>query len=127
MQRIPACRLDIACAIVAHGHARSAAMGRQAIEVYTDPADIAELEQRVVDLAVNARVRITTRQGEIVEGTVAVTSTVQVFFDPDGNEGINGVAILEDARRPGWLGEIWLGDIRRIEHLDSVVMGVSKA
>jgi hypothetical protein len=37
------------------------------------------------------------------------------------------VAILEDARRPGWLGEIWLGDIWRIEHLDSVVMGVSKA
>ena len=102
-------------------------MGRQAIEVYTDPADIAELEQRVVNLAVNARVRITTRQGEAIEGTVAVTPTVQVFFDPDGNEGINGVAILEDARRPGWLGEIWLGDIWRIEHLDSVVMGVSKA
>jgi len=102
-------------------------MGREAARVYTSSEDIALLERQVETLAVNARVRVRTRDGSVEEGIVTVTPTVQVFVDADGNEGLNGVVKLEDLRRPGWNGEIWLGDIVRIEHLDSVVMGVSKA
>jgi len=102
-------------------------MGRQAAEVYTSPEDIAVLERWVVELAVNARVRIATRRRTIIEGVVAATPTVQMFYDRDGNEGVNGMVKLEDAGRPDWSGEVWLGDIADVEHLDSVVTGVSKA
>ncbi|MDO1528802.1 DUF3247 family protein [Fulvimonas sp. R45] len=102
-------------------------MGRQATRVYTSPEDIARLERCVERLAVNAWVRIALRDGDAVEGMVTVTPTVQMFYDVDGNEGVNGVVTLEDVRRPDWRGDVWLGDIAAVEHLDSVVRGVSRA
>jgi hypothetical protein len=102
-------------------------MGRRAERVYTDPGDIALLEKWVGELAVNAMVRVVRHDGAVVEGVVSVTPTVQVFLDPAGQEGMNGVVRLIDSRRPDWDGLVWLGDIRDIEHLDSVRMGTSKA
>jgi hypothetical protein len=95
--------------------------------VYTDPGDVALLEKWVEALAVNASVRIVKRDGEVIEGKVSVTPTVQVFLGPGDQEGMNGVVRLVDSRRPDWDGRVWLGDIREVEHLDSVRMGASKA
>jgi len=102
-------------------------MGRRAKHVYIDADDIAMLEKRVDELAVNAAVRIVKNDGEVVEGVVSVTPTVQVFLDPDDREGMNGVVRLIDRERPDWDGLIWLGDIRDVRHLDSVRTGTSKA
>ncbi|NID14561.1 DUF3247 family protein [Luteibacter yeojuensis] len=102
-------------------------MGRIAETVFTDPSDIARLERWVEELAVNARVRVHIAEGPPVEGVVMVTPTVQVFKTPSDGEGINGVVNLEDPRRPGWSVSVWLGDILDVEHMDSVVMGTSKA
>lgn len=102
-------------------------MGRKAERVYTAPGDIARLEQWVTELAVNAAIRVVKQDGEIVQGTVSVTPTVQVFLDPQDQEGMNGVVRLIDPQRPDWDGLVWLGDIRDIQHLDSVRMGSSKA
>jgi hypothetical protein len=102
-------------------------MGRSAECVYTSPGDIAQLEKWVDELAVNAAVRIVKHNGEAVEGVVSVTPTVQVFLGPNDQEGMNGVVRLIDPARPQWDGLVWLGDIRDIQHLDSVRMGSSKA
>jgi len=102
-------------------------MGRLAERVYTSPNDIAQLEKWVDELAVNAAVRIVKHDGGTVEGVVSVTPTVQLFLDPDDQEGMNGVVRLIDRNRPDWDGLVWLGDIRDIQHLDSVRMGSSKA
>ncbi len=102
-------------------------MARIAQRVFTAPEDVERLERLVDELAVNARVRVYPNDGQPVEGMVTVTPTVQVFKSPEGDEGINGVVKLEDMQRPGWSGLVWLGDIRRVEHLDSVIKGVSRA
>lgn len=102
-------------------------MGRIARVVFTAPADVARMEHWVEELAINARVRVHLTEGEPVEGVVMVTPTIQVFKDADDIEGINGTVKLEDPRQPGWSGLVWLGDIVRVEHLDSVTMGATKA
>jgi hypothetical protein len=102
-------------------------MGSTAERVYTDTSDIAMLKKWVDELAVNAAVRIVKHGGEVVEGVVSVTPTLQVFLDPNDQEGMNGVVRLIDSHRPDWGGLVWLGDIRDIQHLDSVRMGTSRA
>jgi hypothetical protein len=102
-------------------------MGQIADRVFVYPHDIQRLKQWVEELAVNARVAVHVQGDGIIEGVVAVTPTVQVFRDADGNEGINGVVKLIDPRRPDWDVLVWLGDIEQVRHLDSVVMGSSKA
>lgn len=102
-------------------------MGRIADKVYTEPADLARFERRVAELAVNARVRVHTRDRGAIEGVVLVTPTVQLFRDAADNEGTNGVVKLADPERPGWSEVVWLDEITRVEHLDSVTKGVSKA
>lgn len=102
-------------------------MGRKASQVFTGLNDIVALEKWVHELAVNAAVRIVKHDDDVIEGVVAVTPTVQVFFDPDGKEGMNGVVKLIDPQRPDWDAVVWLGDIRDVVHLDSVTTGSSKA
>lgn len=102
-------------------------MGRRADCVYTDPDDIALLKKWVAELAVNAAVRIVKQDGEAVEGIVSVTPTMQVFFDAQGQEGMNGVVRLIDRHKSDEDKLVWLGDIRDIEQLDSVRRGTSKA
>ncbi|MDF3981375.1 DUF3247 family protein [Luteibacter sp. PPL201] len=102
-------------------------MGRTARIVFTRPDDIARIERWVNELAINAHVRIHLVDGHVVEGIVMVTPTVQVFHGQDGDQGINGTVKLEAPVQPGWSGIVWLGDIARVEHLDSVTMGATKA
>jgi hypothetical protein len=102
-------------------------MGQVADRVYVLPEDIQRLQKWVEELAVNARVAIQLQNHDTIEGIVAVTPTVQVFRDPEGQEGINGVVKLIDTLRPDWDALVWLGDIEQIKHLDSVTMGSSKA
>ena len=72
-------------------------------------------------------VRIVKHDGEAVEGTVSVTPTVQVFLGPGDQEGMNGMVRLVHGNKPDWDGLVWLGDIRDVQHLDSVRMGSSRA
>lgn len=102
-------------------------MGRQAAKIYTSPQDIAMLERKATDLAMDARVRIAVQGQGVVEGVVAAAPTVQMFYDLDGNEGVNGMVKLEDPERPQWNGEIWLSDIVSIEHLSDMAAGAGKA
>jgi hypothetical protein len=102
-------------------------MGQLADRVYVSTEDTRRLGQLVEELAVNAKVSLQLDDGRTTQGVVAVTPTVQVFRDPQGQEGINGVVKLIDPARPDWSERVWLGDIARLEHLDSVTKGSSKA
>ena len=102
-------------------------MGQLADRVYSSAEDASRLQCLVGELAVNARVSLELGGGRTTEGVVAVTPTVQVFRDPQGQEGINGVVKLIDPARPHWSEQVWLGDIERLVHLDSVSKGSSKA
>jgi hypothetical protein len=102
-------------------------MGQLAERVYVGTEDVKRLEKLVDELAVNARVLLKLSSGATTEGVVAVTPTVQVFRDPQGQEGINGVVKLIDPQKPDWDVLIWLGDIADLTHLDSVTKGSSKA
>jgi Protein of unknown function (DUF3247) len=102
-------------------------MGQIADRVYTSAEDTQRLGHLVDELAVNAKVSLHLGDGRTTDGVVAVTPTVQVFRDPQGQEGINGIVKLIDPEQPEWSELVWLGDIERLVHLDSVTKGSSKA
>ena len=95
-------------------------MSKYAERVYTEPGEIAGLEERIADLPDNARVTIVEYDGTTTTGVVAALPTVQSFRDADEREGMNGVVRLEDAGLPGGYRTIWLDRIERVIQQDSV-------
>lgn len=90
-------------------------MSRDAPRVHVDPAAIARLEEVAVQLPQDARVEVRLDDGNRLRGMVSMTPTVQAFFDPDGREGLNGVARLEC--ESGESRYLWLDRIGSVEHL----------
>jgi hypothetical protein len=96
-------------------------MGRLATQVYTDPAQIHHLETLVEALPANAHVVLLLNDGSRYDGIVCARPNVQMFRDPDENEGVNGVVRLASTDAPDQGCYVWLGDIRHVEHLDSTM------
>ena len=94
-------------------------MGQLAERVYTDPARIRRLEYLVDQLPTQGHVVLQMIDGTSYDGVVCERPNVQVFRDAQENEGINGVVRLERPDAPAWTCYLWLGDIHRVEHLDS--------
>lgn len=90
-------------------------MSRDAPRVHVDPAAIARLEEVAVQLPQDMRVEVRLDDGDLVRGMVSMTPTVQAFFDPDGREGLNGVAKLEC--ESGDIRYLWLDRIGSVEPL----------
>lgn len=93
-------------------------MARNAKHVFTEPADIARIEQLVCELPSQASVRITQHNGDIYTGTVTERPAAQLYEDASGNEGINAQVRLDDPQVPTWNVYLWLSDVARIERLD---------
>ena len=70
-------------------------MTRNASRVHRDPAAIARLEALVAALPNGGRMELTLEDGSVLRGLVAARPMVQVFFDPSGEEGSNGVVRIE--------------------------------
>ncbi|RDI98575.1 DUF3247 family protein [Dyella solisilvae] len=96
-------------------------MGRRAEQVYTERAQIRQLEALVEELPANGHVVVQLNDGSSYDGIVCERPIVQVFRDGDENEGVNGVVRLERPDAPDWNCYLWLGDIHRVEHLDSAM------
>ncbi|WP_114239017.1 DUF3247 family protein [Dyella sp. C9] len=96
-------------------------MGRVAEHVYTNPLEISHLEALIEELPANGHVVLLLNDGRSEDGIVCARPSMQVFRDSDENEGINAVVRLERPDVPDWSCYVWLGDIRRVEHLDSVM------
>ena len=96
-------------------------MSRDAPRVHVDQAAIARLEQVAVQLPQDARVEVELDDGSRLRGMVSMTPTVQAFFGPDGNEGLNGVARIEcesaDGVATGDSRYLWLDHIGNVASL----------
>jgi len=92
-------------------------MSRIAGRVYSDAADLARFEAIAVQLPQDARVAVRLDDGSVVQGIVSATPTLQVFFDPQENEGLNGVVRIEGL--PGSDGDhyLWLDRIHAVTRL----------
>jgi hypothetical protein len=90
-------------------------MSRDAPRVHADPAAIARLEAVAMQLPQDMRVEVRLDDGDRVRGMVSMTPTVQAFFDPDGREGMNGVARIEC--ESGENRYLWLDRIDTVERL----------
>lgn len=98
-------------------------MGRQAQHVYTDPASIEHIEYLVDELPANGHVVLLLKDGSSCDGVVMTRPSVQLFRDADQHEGINATVRLERPDVPDWSRRVWLDQIVRVEHLDSVMGG----
>lgn len=94
-------------------------MSATARKVYKDQVDIARIEGLVTKLPTQARVRITTRDGDVITGTVTERPATQIFRGPDGSEGVNALVRLDDPAAPPWNVYLWLGDIVKVENIDA--------
>ena len=90
-------------------------MSREAPRVYVDPAAIARLEALALQLPQDSRVEIRLDDGSTLRGIVTTTPTMQVFYDADGNEGVNAFARVEsEPQGNAWL---WLDRVMHVERL----------
>jgi hypothetical protein len=96
-------------------------MARQAARVYTDRASIQRLESLVAELPANGHVVLFLHDGSTCDGVVSTRPNVQVFRDDQEREGINAEVQLERPDAPGWTRHIWLDEVTRVEHLDSIM------
>lgn len=90
-------------------------MSRDAPRIHVDPVAIARLEGIAAQLQQDKRVEVRLDDGTVVRGIVSATPTVQTFYDPDGNEGLNAAARIE--RESGGNGYVWVDRIATVERL----------
>ncbi|MFI4957573.1 MAG: DUF3247 family protein [Lysobacterales bacterium] len=100
-------------------------MGRLARHVYTDTASIRQLESLIDELPANGHVVLLLKDGSSCEGVVSTRPNVQVFRDADENEGINACVQLQRPNVPEWSRHVWLDQVVRVEHLDSIMASES--
>jgi hypothetical protein len=100
-------------------------MGRQAKRVYTDPASIRRLESLIDQLPANGHVVLLLKDGSSCDGVVSTRPNVQMFRDAEEHEGINATVRLQRPDVPDWSGNVWLDQVVRVEHLDSVMASES--
>lgn len=100
-------------------------MGSQAKRVCTDQISISRLELLVEQLPANGQVVLVMQDGSTCDGVVSARPSVQVFRDSDAQEGINARVLLQRPDVPGWRRNIWLDQVMRVEHLDSISVSES--
>lgn len=96
-------------------------MGRQARQVYTDPTSIHKIESLIEELPANGHVVLVMQDGSSCDGVVSTRPNVQVFRDAEEHEGINATVQLQRPDVPEWSRHVWLDQVLRVEHLDSIM------
>ena len=92
-------------------------MSRVANRVYSDAADLARFEAIAVQLPQDARVAIVLDDGSVLQGIVTTTPTLQMFFDPQNNEGLNGMVRIEGLPAGSGDHSVWLDRIQAVTRL----------
>ena len=80
-----------------------------------ESADAARIEELVVRLPSQARVRITMRNGDVFTGTVTERPATQLVRSGVAEETINAMVRLDDPSAPPWNVYLWLSDIECVE------------
>ena len=92
-------------------------MSQTPARIFTSREDLDAIEERIVLLDDEARVRVTLDDGSVVEGTVSARPTLEIFRNRDGDEGHNARLRLDDLAQPATPHYVWVGDVRDIEQL----------
>lgn len=85
--------------------------------IHRDRDEVAVIEDRILHLHDEARMRLTLRDGRVVAGTVSVRPTIETFRDADGEEGHNALLRLDDLDDPAVPHYVWVGEIVEMERL----------
>jgi len=81
-----------------------------------DFAGAARIEDLVMQLPSQARVRITMRNGDVFTGTVTERPATQLIRSGvAADESIDAMVRLDDPAAPPWNVYLWLSDIERVE------------
>jgi hypothetical protein len=80
-----------------------------------ESTDAARIEDLVMQLPSQARVRITMRNGDVFTGTVTERPATQLIRTGVAEESINAMVRLDDPTAPPWNVYLWLSDIERVE------------
>lgn len=83
----------------------------------SDPADVARIEDLVMKLPSQARVRVVMRNGDVFTGTVTERPATQIVRSGMAEESINAMLRLDDPSAPPWNVYLWLSDIESVETL----------
>ena len=97
-------------------------MTRNAERVHTDPDAIAAIQRNIERLPNGAHVLLGLEDGSEVTGIVAARPIAQMFFGPDGREGMNAVVRIEQPaldhpETAGWR-DLWVDRILEVRRLD---------
>ncbi len=94
-------------------------MSRIAIapRVHTDPEAIDRLKALQLELDAQLEVELQMRDGSVLHGTLPERPTLQQFFDPEGNEGTNGLFRMDDGDAGVHL--YWLDEVERVVRIGS--------
>lgn len=95
-------------------------MSRLAEHVYTDRTHISQITSLVRELPANGHVVLLLKDGSSCDGVVISPPNVQIFRDRQEREGINATVLLERPDVPMWKRHVWLDEVLRVEHLDSM-------
>lgn len=95
-------------------------MGKCAERVYTDQASIRRLESLIDELPTHGHVVLVMKDGSSCDGVVSTRPNMQMFRDADEREGINARVRLQRPDVPDWSRHVWLDQVARVEHLDSI-------
>ena len=77
--------------------------------------DAARIEDLVMQLPSQARVRVTMRNGDVFTGTVTERPATQLIRTGVAEESTNAMVRLDDPAAPPWNVYLWLSDIERVE------------
>lgn len=83
----------------------------------SEPADVARIEDLVMKLPSQARVRVVMRNGDVFTGTVTERPATQLVRSGIAEESINAMLRLDDPSAPPWNVYLWLSDIESVESL----------
>jgi hypothetical protein len=94
-------------------------MSRVAPRVHTQTAQIARMEALALQLPQDVQVEVALDDGTRIRGLISATPSVQVFYDPEGREGLNALlrldAFLDDGRpHPDGVHDLWLDTIAEV-------------
>ena len=70
-------------------------MSRDAPRVYRDPVAVERLERIAGQIPLDARVEVRLDDGSYLRGMVCMRPSVQTFYGPNGDEGMNGMVRIE--------------------------------
>ncbi|MEP6897559.1 MAG: DUF3247 family protein [Rhodanobacter sp.] len=90
-----------------------------------DQASIRQIRSLIRELPASGHVVLVMHDGCNCDGAVSALPNVQVFRDADEHEVVNARVQLQRPDVPEWSRHVWLDQVARVEHMDSIMASES--